>query len=127
MVISQILVPLKAVLSPRCSIQMNAEFTLPPLTLLLRFADDTPLPGQINNKNEIIYRYEVSKSFQGCNTNYLLLSVNLIRPSKIWLLILGKRLLKSFLYKSTIRLLSKFLHTSILELPLMRIYIKATT
>ena len=32
--------------------------------------------GLINNKNEISYRYEVSKFVQWCNTNYLQLNVN---------------------------------------------------
>ena len=55
---------------------MNTKVILPPIALLLKFADDTAIGGLINNKNEISYRSEVSKFVQWCNNNYLGLNVN---------------------------------------------------
>ena len=55
---------------------MTATMRLPPLTPILKFADDTAILGLINNTNKISYRSEVSKFVQCCNTNYLQLNVN---------------------------------------------------
>ena len=53
---------------------MNAKVILNKLTF--KFAEETTILGLINNKNEISYRYEVSKIVQWCNISYLQLNVH---------------------------------------------------
>ena len=50
---------------------------------ILKFAYGTAILGLISNKNEILYRFEVSRFVQMWKTNYLQLNVNRIKEMVI--------------------------------------------